>query len=98
METVLSSSPAINKKRITIGDRASGRDNNYDIMRFLAATMVIYYHAFPLGAGSSKGDFVSTITNGSWNSGALGVAIFFIISGFLITQSYENSKSIISFT
>ncbi|MCD1259527.1 acyltransferase [Paenibacillus athensensis] len=81
----------------TLESVAVGRRNNYDIMRFIAAILVIYDHSYPLGAGIGGGDAIAVLTHGKWNSGALGVAIFFIISGFLITQSYERSKNIFIF-
>jgi peptidoglycan/LPS O-acetylase OafA/YrhL len=81
----------------TIGDIAVGRKNNYDFIRFIAASLVIYQHSFPLGAGSPNKDFITWITNGTWDVGAFGVAIFFVISGYLITQSYDNSKSFFKF-
>lgn len=74
-----------------------GRKNNYDLIRFLAATLVIYSHAYPLGEGIGTGDFVTRITSDKWNAGSLGVAIFFVISGFLITQSYARSNNILTF-
>lgn len=82
----------------TIGDMSEGRKNNYDIIRFLAATLVIYQHSYPLGAGKGDGDLIHWLTNGQWAAGALGVAIFFIISGFLITKSYERSNNLLIFT
>lgn len=80
----------------SIGDLSEGRKNNYDIIRFLAATLVIYQHSYPLGAGIG-GDIVNRLTNGQWTAGALGVAIFFVISGFLITKSYERSNNLFVF-
>ncbi|SMG46615.1 acyltransferase family protein [Paenibacillus aquistagni] len=83
---------------LSLGDLAIGRNNNFDVIRFIAATMVLYYHAFPLGEGNGQqGEILYALSNGQWNSGGLAVATFFIVSGFLITQSYENSKSIITF-
>jgi|GEM_PF-18675 len=77
-----------------LGDLSGGRDNKLDFIRFFAATLVIYYHSFPLGQGSNNWDLVKLLTQGQWTSGSFGVAIFFIISGYLITQSYEHSRSL----
>ncbi|WP_051286802.1 acyltransferase family protein [Paenibacillus taiwanensis] len=83
---------------LSLGDLAIGRNNNFDVIRFIAATMVLYSHAFPLGEGKGQqGEILYTLSNGQWYTGSLAVAIFFIVSGFLITQSYEHSKSIITF-
>jgi peptidoglycan/LPS O-acetylase OafA/YrhL len=81
----------------TIGEVAVGRKNNYDVIRFAAAVLVIYQHSYPLGAGSANRDFITWLTNGTWDAGAFGVAIFFVISGFLITQSYERSQNLLLF-
>jgi len=70
------------------------RNNNaFDILRFLLATMVIYAHSYPLLIGSGKSELIYRITNGQLSAGSLAVYSFFIISGFLITQSITFSKS-----
>lgn len=67
--------------------------NNFDIIRLVAATMVIITHSFALlGLGDSDG--LSSITKGALQFSHLGVAVFFTISGYLITQSAQHSKSI----
>lgn len=80
----------------TISHYTNSRENNYDIIRFIAASLVIYQHSFPLGQGGGK-DIIAKATNSQWNAGALGVAIFFIVSGFLVTQSYLRSNNIFTF-
>ncbi|SCW85391.1 Peptidoglycan/LPS O-acetylase OafA/YrhL, contains acyltransferase and SGNH-hydrolase domains [Paenibacillus tianmuensis] len=78
----------------TIGQLANGRNNNLDLIRFIAAAMVIYSHSFPLGSGDNSREIIFLLSNGKWDAGALAVAIFFVISGFLITQSYERSRNL----
>lgn len=68
-----------------------GRENNFDVMRFIAASLVVFAHAFGLSPVASAIDPVATISHGHVHSGSLAVAVFFIISGFLITMSYENT-------
>ena len=72
-----------------IGQVCEGRNNNFDFIRFIAASMVIYSHAFPLSRGND-GELLKDITNGQWSFGSLAVAVFFVISGFLISQSYDR--------
>lgn len=61
----------------------SGRTNNFDVLRLVAATMVLVSHSFPL-TGSREGGFPGT----NDTVGFVGVLVFFSISGFLITQSW----------
>ena len=55
-----------------------GRDNNFNIIRFLAATMVIWTHAFGL-LGYTEFEPVHRIFG--IGAGDLGVDIFFVLSG-----------------
>lgn len=80
-----------------LGQRISGRTNNFDFLRFLAATAVIFSHSFPLTSGSNADEPLYRFTHGQSTIGDLSVDVFFIISGFLITQSYDRRKNVISF-
>lgn len=64
-----------------------GRNNNFDIIRLIAATLVIVSHSYPI-AGEVE-PFTKFITYG--NAGSLSVSIFFAISGFLVTRSVERN-------
>lgn len=55
---------------------------NFDLMRLIAALLVVVSHSFPL---SGRPPF--TIV-GVEDLGALGVSVFFVISGFLLSASY----------
>ncbi len=50
-------------------------------LRFLAAFWVLLHHALPRGQG---GSFADTIAASGW----LGVSLFFVLSGFLLTVRY----------
>ncbi|MCV4229875.1 acyltransferase [Virgibacillus sp. LDC1] len=65
-------------------------------MRFLAAVLVIFSHAYPLTA--HNGELFSKLSNGQWDLGSMAVAIFFTISGFLVTQSFDKSNNFWTFT
>lgn len=71
------------------------RKNNFDIIRFFAATLVVFSHAYPLTSGHNGSEPFGLLTNGQMTYGELAVSVFFMISGFLITQSYDRSKNII---
>ena len=55
---------------------------NFDLMRLIAALLVVVSHTFPLA-----GEPPFTI-RGVEDLGALGVSVFFVISGYLVTASY----------
>ena len=77
-------------------DRLSGRFNNYDFIRFIAATLVIVSHAYHL-SGFTKDEPLAVFSGGQTDLGQLGVLIFFVISGFLIAQSYERNPNAVTF-
>jgi peptidoglycan/LPS O-acetylase OafA/YrhL len=57
---------------------------NFDLMRLIAALLVVVSHTFPL-AGEAP-----LRIRGVEDLGALGVSVFFVISGYLITASYRR--------
>ncbi|WP_379137401.1 acyltransferase family protein [Paenibacillus sp. sgz500958] len=85
------------EQRKYIGDLAATRMNNFDFLRFAAASAVIFSHAYPLSWGNDNNEPLFMLSGGQVTIGRIAVAIFFIISGFLITQSYDRSKSFVSF-
>lgn len=70
--------------------------NALDLLRVLLALSVIIAHSKLLG-GYGKVDFLSTITKEQTNFADFGILGFFGLSGYLITSSYNNSKSNYSF-
>ncbi len=74
------------------------KTNNLDFLRFFFATIVIYCHCYILYYGTE--DTVEplwVLSNGQMSIGTFAVNFFFILSGFLIYQSWENSTSAGSF-
>ena len=80
-------------KTITLNFRQINRTNNFDFIRFLAAMAVIYSHSFDI-TGIGNLEPLRDYTNNYISIGTLAVIVFFIISGFLIKQSYDKSRSI----
>lgn len=68
------------------------RKNNLDIIRFIAASLVLLSHSFPLTLGNNATEPFAVFSKGQMTFGELAVSIFFVISGFLITQSFDRSK------
>ena len=66
---------------------AHGR-NNFDFLRFVLASLVVYSHSFPLATGTEADEPLARMTKGQLTFGSLAVDAFFILSGFLIAQSW----------
>lgn len=71
--------------RRSLGDALAGRVNAFGFLRLFFASLVIFHHAFPLGALGS--DPVWKLTRGQMSMGSIAVLSFFAISGFLIAKS-----------
>ncbi|OGO28642.1 MAG: hypothetical protein A2136_07490 [Chloroflexi bacterium RBG_16_54_11] len=69
------------------------KNNAFDLFRFLLASSIIIFHSYVL-TGIQKPDFLAVLTKGQINLAEFAVGGFFAISGFLVTQSLFNSKSV----
>lgn len=78
--TVGSDSPTVESAR---------RDNNFDALRTIAALCVIVGHAFALTGRVAELPLLVGLP-----LEYIGVSVFFVISGFLITGSWERSRSV----
>lgn len=65
-------------------------ENNFDFLRFLFASLVVFSHSFPLGTGSEDLEPLALFTRRQLTFGSLAVDCFFIISGFLISHSWVS--------
>jgi peptidoglycan/LPS O-acetylase OafA/YrhL len=73
------------------------RNNNFDALRLLAAVSVIFSHSFLLAEGRQDHEPLMRLTQGQSILGVVGVFVFFIISGFLVTESFETTASPLRF-
>ena len=64
--------------------------NNFHLIRFIAASLVLYGHCYPL-TGRGNYDYITIASQGIFPTSHMGVCIFFIVSGFLVSQSLQRS-------
>ncbi len=74
----------------------NSRDNNFNLIRFFAAILVLYSHSFALAIGTGDAEPMRNIIGMTW--GIIAVDIFFITSGFLITSSFLSRNNLIVFS
>ena len=75
--------------------------NNIGTLRLLGALAVLFGHSFVLSGGVGTHDPVSNLTQdvSPYNMGlpGVGVAMFFVISGYLVTQSFQRRGNLIAY-
>jgi peptidoglycan/LPS O-acetylase OafA/YrhL len=67
--------------------------NNFDFLRFVFALFVLITHSFAL-LGVADQEWLVNYTNGQLSFSDIGLAGFFVISGYFIYKSMERSSSI----
>ncbi len=66
------------------------RDNNFDFLRLFAAGMVVYGHGWVLATNAGPGFWGVPFAR-------IGLDIFFAISGYMVTGSWQRSPSLLRF-
>lgn len=78
-----------------LDELSKDRNNNLNIIRFIASVMVIVAHSYALAA--KERDLLKMVSSGQADFGSLAVDMFFFYSGFLICRSVKNSQGICGF-
>ena len=71
-----------------------GRDNNYNLLRVLAATIIAFYHCFFMALGPVMTDDTYPAL---YQLSQIVLNFFFVASGFLIAQSFERRRDLVSY-
>ena len=80
---------------VKLNDVAIGRDNNFNLLRMIAAGAVLVSHAYPIALGGGATEPLSSMLGMSL--GTLALLTFFTISGFFISQSFDRRHGLIDF-
>jgi len=72
-------------------EMAADRRNNFDALRLVAAASVMFSHSFLIAEGTQNREWLIWLTGNQSILGLVGVFVFFAISGFLVTQSFEQT-------
>ena len=64
------------------------RANNFDALRLAAASSVLFSHSFLIAEGSEAREPFAWLTGNQCILGLVGVFVFFVISGYLVTESW----------
>lgn len=82
----------------TLAEAFDSGVDNFLLLRFVAAAMVIFGHSYAMSGIPGAADFIAraNLGNGIY-SGSLAVDMFFVISGFLVTGSYLHRANLETF-
>lgn len=74
-----------------LSNALSRERNNFDLVRLLAASAVVYAHSFILQPPDGHADLATAFLGFDY-SGSLGVYAFFLLSGLLVTASFDRQR------
>lgn len=70
-----------------LSEAVENRHNNLNLIKLIAALLVIVSHAYAFAAGYRQTDWLSRLTGGKGDFGGLAVNVFFFYSGLLVAMS-----------
>lgn len=70
----------------TLASVLDAPDNSFNVVRLTAAALVIVSHSFALLAG---GNFAQPLAWGPFNLGSCAVNVFFVLSGIMLSRSFD---------
>jgi peptidoglycan/LPS O-acetylase OafA/YrhL len=77
--------------------RTSTRNHQFDLLRILFATLVLLSHAPEITDGNASRELFHRLTRAPVTFGLLGVDGFFVLSGYLIVQSWLGDPEFLNF-
>ena len=80
----------------TFGDLSTGRDNNLNLLRMVAASSVLFSHSYAL-TGHMLDEPLVVASGQRTDAATIGVVVFFAISGFLIAQSLARRRTLYAY-
>lgn len=72
-----------------------GHENNLNLLRFAAASLVVFSHSYPLSGHAADEPLAKLVR--VLDLGAVAVAMFFAMSGFLVARSFDRGAGIAAF-
>lgn len=76
----------------TFVDAFDPKNNAFGFLRLVLAVLVVFSHSFPLGGFGI--DPLEALTKGRHTIGLVAVAMFFVLSGFLVCRSASQTASV----
>jgi peptidoglycan/LPS O-acetylase OafA/YrhL len=77
--------------------RQGNRNHQFDLLRILFATLVLLSHAPELTDGNASRELFHRLTGAPMTFGAVGVDGFFLLSGYLIVQSWLGDPDLLNY-
>jgi peptidoglycan/LPS O-acetylase OafA/YrhL len=82
-------------KRTLLSGATNGRENNFNLIRIVAALAVLVSHSYQVARGRNTPDMLGATLGMSL--GEIAVDVFFITSGFLVTSSLVSRQNTAEF-